>query len=300
MDHKAFLSQLPASTRNALTKRSDTPALIHLAIYWGMMLIFGLYIQKGMPFWWALLIPMGILMAFNFTILHETIHATPFKTDLLNKTVGRITSFIMVIPMTWFRYFHLAHHRFTNDPENDPELNTPKPETTRQYIWHISGLPIWRGNIGKLIKNATRDNHDPYIPVKAKAKIRLEARIMLVLYVGVISFIMAGYTWVLWCWILPAIIGQPFLRLYLLAEHGRCPMVTNMFENTRTTFTNRIVRFLAWNMPYHIEHHVYPTVPFHKLPMLHEIAKQHLECTSDGYIAFNKAYLGSIRGPESD
>jgi fatty acid desaturase len=247
-----------------------------------------------------MLIPQGILMAFNFTMLHETIHATPFKTEALNKTVGRITSFIMVIPMIWFRYFHLAHHRFTNDPENDPELNTPKPETIRQYIWHISGLPIWRSNIGKLIKNATRNNHDPYVPAKAKVRIRLEARIMLALYVGVIGFIMAGYTWVLWCWALPAIMGQPFLRLYLLAEHGRCPMVANMFENTRTTFTNRIVRFLAWNMPYHIEHHVYPTVPFHKLPMLHEITQKHLKCTSDGYIAFNKAYLGSISDPESD
>ncbi|MBL4751003.1 MAG: fatty acid desaturase [Amylibacter sp.] len=249
MDHKAFLGQLSPSMRNTLTERSDTPALVHLALYWGMMLIFGLYIHNGLPFWGAVLIPQGILVAFNFTILHETIHATPFKTDLLNKIVGRITSFIMVIPMTWFRYFHLAHHRFTNDPENDPELNTPKPETTQEYIWHISGLPIWRGNIGKLIKNATRDNHDPYIPAKAKAKIRLEARIMLLLYVGVIGFIMAGYTWVLWCWILPAMIGQPFLRLYLLAEHGRCPMVTNMFENTRTTFTNRIVRFLAGTCP---------------------------------------------------
>lgn len=298
MDHKAFLGQLSPSMRNTLTERSDTPALVHLALYWGMMLIFGLYIHNGLPFWGAVLIPQGILVAFNFTILHETIHATPFKTDLLNKIVGRITSFIMVIPMTWFRYFHLAHHRFTNDPENDPELNTPKPETTQEYIWHISGLPIWRGNIGKLIKNATRDNHDPYIP--AKAKIRLEARIMLLLYVGVIGFIMAGYTWVLWCWILPAMIGQPFLRLYLLAEHGRCPMVTNMFENTRTTFTNRIVRFLAWNMPYHTEHHIYPMVPFHQLPMLHKIAKEHLECTSDGYIAFNNAYIGSILDPASD
>lgn len=127
MDHKAFLSGLPASTRNALTERSDAPALIHLAIYWGLILIFGLYIHKGLPFWPLLLIPM-------------------------------------VIPMTWFRYFHLAHHRFTNDPENDPELNTAKPETAGQYLWHISGIPIWRGNIGKLFKNATRDNHDPYAP----------------------------------------------------------------------------------------------------------------------------------------
>ena len=295
MDHKAFLSQLDTQTRNSLTERKNAPALIHLATYWGIMLIIGWYIYTGMPFWWICLIPQGILMAFNFTILHETVHSTPFKTELLNKAVGRITSFFMVIPMSWFRYFHLAHHRFTNDPEGDPELNTPKPETITLYIQHLSGLPTWRGNIGKLIKNATHANNDPYVPMKGKAKIRLEARIMLALYAVVLAFILAGHTWIFWCLILPAIIGQPFLRLYLLAEHGRCPMIANMFENTRTTFTNRIIRFLAWNMPYHIEHHVYPMVPFHKLPALHIIIADKLKCTSDGYIAFNKEYLHGIK-----
>jgi len=71
-------------------------------------------------------------------------------------------------------------------------------------------------------------------------------------------------------------------------------MVANMFENTRTTFTNRLIRFVAWNMPYHIEHHVYPMVPFHKLPMLHLIAQKHLLVTSNGYMAFNRAYWDSL------
>lgn len=295
MDHKTFLGQLDAPTRSFLTERKNTPALIHLAIYWGLMLALGLYIYMGLPFWWICLLPQGILMAFNFTILHETVHSTPFKTELLNQIVGRITSFLMVIPMNWFRYFHLAHHRFTNNPENDPELNTAKPETLAQYIRHISGLPTWRGNIGKLIKNATRDNNDPYVPMNGKHKIKLEARIMLAAYAGVFMILIAGHTWIFWCLILPAVIGQPFLRLYLLAEHSRCPMVADMFENTRTTFTNRIIRFLAWNMPYHIEHHAYPVVPFHKLPALHVIIAENLKCTSDGYIAFHKEYLSEIK-----
>ena len=63
-----------------------------------------------------------------------------------------------------------------------------------------------------------------------------------------------------------SLLGQPFLRAYLLAEHARCPHVANMLENTRTTFTTALVRLIAWNMPFHAEHHAYPAVPFHKLP----------------------------------
>lgn len=73
-----------------------------------------------------------------------------------------------------------------------------------------------------------------------------------------------------------------------MAEHGRCPPVANMLENSRTTYTNRIVRFLAWNMPYHAEHHAYPMVPFHKLPAFHQVAAPYIANTSDGYTGFHR------------
>ena len=295
MNHKTFLSQLNTDQRASLTERRDAPALIHLGLYWTVMVVFGGYIASGLPLWWALILPLGIMIVFQFTLLHETVHSTPFKTESLNKITGRISSMIIILPMDWFRYFHLAHHRHTNDPENDPELKSDKPETLKQYLWHISGLPIWYGNIKKLIKNATRTNNDPYVPAKGKAKIKHEVRVMLAFYVGILIALLWGQSWIFWCWIMPSLLGQPFLRLYLLAEHGRCPAVANMFENTRTTFTNRIVRFLAWNMPYHIEHHTYPSVPFHKLPELHNLIRDELKVTSDGYVAFHKEYLEDMQ-----
>jgi fatty acid desaturase len=99
----------------------------------------------------------------------------------------------------------------------------------------------------------------------------------------------------LWVWIVPALIGQPFLRLYLLAEHGRCPFVANMLENTRTTATTWVVRKLAWNMPYHAEHHSYPAVPFHKLPEFHAIVEAHLKETENGYVRFNAKYVAALK-----
>jgi fatty acid desaturase len=53
----------------------------------------------------------------------------------------------------------------------------------------------------------------------------------------------------LWVWLVPVLLGQPVLRLYLLAEHGDCPEVANMFENTRTTFTTRAMRFWPGTCP---------------------------------------------------
>ena len=297
MDHKAFLSSLSPEQRATLTRRRNFPALWHLSLHWGLIIIFGCYIGFKLPYWGIMLIPQGIFLAFCFNLLHETVHETPFNSNWLNTFTGCICSCLVILPRNWFRYFHLAHHKYTHQTGKDPELIAPKPETIGQYLRYASGLPTLFGNVKKIINNAFVENNDPYVPARGKANIRKEALWMLGWYALLIcACFLLGQRWIFWCWFLPFLLGQPFLRLYLLAEHGRCPMVADMFENTRTTFTNRIVRFLAWNMPYHIEHHVYPSVPFHQLPMLHVLVAENLKNTSDGYIEFHQEYLDTL-GP---
>ena len=118
---------------------------------------------------------------------------------------------------------------------------------------------------------------------------------MLIAYGGLGLLMPNGFAWLFWCWLVPILLGQPFLRLYLLAEHGRCPPVADMFENTRTTYTGAVVRFLAWNMPYHAEHHTYPAVPFWKLPHLNSLIREHLKSTSPGYVAFHRDYTRTLK-----
>jgi fatty acid desaturase len=123
-----------------------------------------------------------------------------------------------------------------------------------------------------------------------------EARAYLLGYAALAALSLVARTEILlWLWLLPLLVGGPFLRAYLLAEHARCPHVANMLENTRTTFTNRLVRFLAWNMPYHAEHHAYPAAPFHQLPALHRLIRDHLRATERGYLRFNRKYLAATR-----
>ena len=105
----------------------------------------------------------------------------------------------------------------------------------------------------------------------------------------------AGSAVLVFVWLLPLLLGQPFLRLYLLAEHGGCPFVPNMLENSRTTQTTWLVRKLAWNMPFHAEHHSFPGVPFHRLPQLHALIKEHLKVTEDGYFRFHRQFTKGFR-----
>ena len=38
---------------------------------------------------------------------------------------------------------------------------------------------------------------------------------------------------------------------------------------------NIVNRFLYWNMNYHIEHHIFPTVPYYNLPALRRYLEEH-------------------------
>jgi len=223
------------------------------------------------------------------------VHRTAFETQWINDVVARVCSLALALPADWFRYFHFAHHRFTQDPENDPELAFPKPETLRQYLVHVSGIPLWWGHLKTLYANAVGGSQESYVPPKGRPKVRAEARATIAFYAVVLLFaVYFRLSVLLYVWIIPALLGQPFLRLYLLAEHGRCPFVANMLENTRTTLTNWVVRKLAWNMPFHAEHHAYPGVPFHQLPQFHALIERHLKVVEPGYVSFHEKYVETL------
>jgi fatty acid desaturase len=290
MDHKAFLGSLPPTLREAMVERSDGPGLRHLALHLGAILTTGALIAAGVPGWWLLLPVQGVLIVFLFTLEHEATHRTPFRTPWLNDWAGRVAGVLLLLPFEWFRSFHLAHHRWTNIDGKDPELAGPPLVTRRDWLWHVSGVPYWLSEARLLWALVWGRVAGGYVADGAKARVVREARCMAAVYAAAALTLLWSPV-LLWVWIVPVLLGQPALRLYLLAEHGDCPRVANMFQNTRTTFTNRLVRFLAWNMPYHVEHHVWPSVPFHRLPEVHGLMQESLQVTADGYAAFTKSYL---------
>ncbi|WP_245428319.1 fatty acid desaturase family protein [Kumtagia ephedrae] len=296
IDHRAVIAQLSPEQRRLITAKADRPGLFRLAVHGGLIVLLAIPIILEIPFWPLLMLPQGVLVVFLFTLLHETIHDTAFETPWLNRAAAFTSGFMILLPPDWFRYFHFAHHRHTHDPDNDPELMTPKPETLGQYLLYLSGIPYWIAMVRVVFANAAGKNRDSFVPEKGRPKIRWEARVFLALYAVLLaSSLVAGSSILLWVWIVPALVGQPFLRAYLLAEHTRCPHVANMLENTRTIFTTGLVRFFAWNMPYHAEHHSYPTVPFHQLPRFHRIAAEHLRSTEKGYVRFHRKLAADLK-----
>lgn len=296
LEDKDVIRDLGSELRLKLNQRSNFPALRDLVLHFGCLLIMAVLINLQVPLWPLLMLIYGIVLVFLFTLFHETVHETAFASKILNTWVNRFCGFILFIPPLWFKFFHLAHHRHTQDPLMDPELATNKPGNLPQYFVHVSGLPAHWSNLRTLLDNALASKQYIYVPRSASNNIQFESRMMLTLYFFVFCFLIyVDPLLPLTLWLVPLLLGQPFLRLYLLAEHTECAAVSSMLRNTRTTLTTSLLRRLAWNMPYHAEHHLMPTVPYHRLAELHLAIKSHLAILDAGYIPFHQRLLRKLK-----
>ena len=270
----------------ALAGRSNAKGLVRLALHVAAIAASGLVYAAALETAWMLPAAWayGTCLAFLFAPLHETIHYTAFRSRRLNRVVSVACGWILVLPPRFFRAFHLEHHRYTQDPERDPELAGAPLRTWRQYLWRVSGAQYWARQLRVVARFAAGRVTEPYIAPAERARVVREARAFLASYAvaGALSAA-AGTAALLWFWIVPLLLGQPMLRLYLLAEHTGCPTTPNMLENSRTVHTSPLIRFLAWNMPYHAEHHAYASIPFHALPRAHAALAPFIRNQPRGY-----------------
>jgi fatty acid desaturase len=183
MDHRAFVQTLPEDVKLSLTAHRDSPALLRLLFHFGSIIGMATWVALGLPLWWAVIIPLGIMLAFLFMIEHEATHKTVVTNQAINDYIGRLCGLAILLPFEWFRWFHMAHHRHTNDADHDPEIASGKrPDTKRAWAMHISGLPYWLAEARVLLRLARGNASDSFMPTNAKSRAISEARIKLALY----------------------------------------------------------------------------------------------------------------------
>jgi fatty acid desaturase len=292
---------LDRETLRDLSRRSDALGLRQLLVH---ALVLGatsvlVFISRGRLWLLPAMLVHGIALDFLFCALHESVHRSAFASRRLNDAVAWIAGALLLLPPEFFRAFHFAHHRFTQDPARDPELARAPPSTLKGYLWHISGIPNWTKRLTVTLRHAATGRvREPFVAEGKRSAIVREARILWAVNAAILTIsILFRSDAALIYWIVPAMLGQPFLRMYLLAEHGGCVTNDDPYANTRTTYTNRWARMLTWQMPFHVEHHAYPAVPFHALHRVNERIRSRIEVSAPGYWAVQRGLIRRMHSP---
>ena len=265
-----------------LTRRKDGPAIRDTFI-WGLgFLVFGGLAIHFYPGWLSVpfFMAYGVLYGSSTdSRWHECGHGTAFKTFWMNDIIYQIACFMIMREPTVWRWSHTRHHTDTLIVGRDPEIGMMRPPRVLRVIGVFFAIPQTRKSIEKIVLHATGKltaDEATFIPTTETYKVVLVARIWLVIHAAVIALALYLGSWlpVLLIGPLPAMYGAWEAVLTGLTQHaGMAEDVLDHRLNCRTVYMNPVSRFLYWNMNYHVEHHMFPMVPYHALPLLHEALK---------------------------
>jgi fatty acid desaturase len=289
-----YHSEVPRKVIKELMQRSDGPAIRDSIILYGTMIALAAAGIVLWPSWWS--VPFFLAYAVLYgsasdSRWHECGHGTAFKTGWMNDVVYHIASFMVVRnPYVW-RWSHARHHTDTYIVGRDPEIAIMRPSQLLKFAGLYFGLPgvllDWVKMLRYAFTGKVGAEEATFIPATEHSKVIFVARIWTVIYAA--TFVLAYYLGS----ILPfLVIGLP--RLYggwqhvmvgLLQHGGLADNVNDHRLNSRTVIMGPVNRFIYWNMNYHLEHHMFPMVPYHALPRLHDLIKDDLPAPTMGIIA---------------
>lgn len=240
-------------------------AAIAVSVYFG-----GIWLYLA-----AVALIAGRMHAFG-VLMHEAAHFRFLKNR-------RAAEWIMDVFAAWpimatvdgYRQNHLAHHQHTNtekDPDWIAKLGTATftfPQKVRFMVLNLLGYLVAVSSIRDIrhLRARITKNLKPTLGYKL-ARVGFYLAVLAV--VGMLG-IWKGFVlyWVV-----------PFLTLFFLfvyvrsvAEHFGSMNYDDELGSTRTVFPYFWERwfFAPHNIHYHLEHHLFPGVPFYNLPKLHAL-----------------------------
>ena len=276
-----YQTPVPRAELRKLLERRDGPALRDTLLWFAILGTTGTATGWLWPSAWAAL-PYLIYCVYYATASdsrwHEAGHGTAFKTDWLNNALYELASFMVMRESTVWRWSHTRHHSDTIIVGRDPEIQVPRPVRLRPLVASLFALNIYPGYLASVCRHAAgrmTDAERTFIPASEFPKIFLRARVILALYAATLAWALAAQSWLpVFLIVLPHLFGTWVMIVHNTPQHaGLAENVLDHRLNCRTVHMNPVSRFIYWNMNYHLEHHMFPLVPYHNLPRLHALVR---------------------------
>ena len=300
-----------------LMRRSDFPALWHLFLWLGLVAGLGTAMYFLWPSWWmapVFFVYSTLLVGSSDPRWHECGHGTAFKTNWLNNVVYQFACFNLLREPAVWRWSHTRHHTDSIVVGRDPEIITPRPPDFPTLVLVLvalnlhqfklkGGVHTFRHVFTHALGIKTFPESD-FVPESEWPKVFWTARVWLVLWAAVVAIAIVTESILPFFYVgLPWFFGHWLALAFGVTQHlGLADDVLDHRLNTRTIYMNPVLRFLYLNMNYHVEHHIFPMVPYHALPKLHEEIKSQLpEPAPSAWAAYKEfvpVLIRQLRDPE--
>ncbi len=291
---------VPRAHLDALRARRDSPGLVFLAGHCATLGLTGALLWAALGTGWVVpaTVLHGVVIVHLFAPFHECAHRTAFRSGWLNRAAGWLTGAAILLTPTHFRYEHLAHHAHTQIAGRDPEM-IPMAERLGGYLFYATAIPYFQGLFRSLLRHPFgrfSEEARAFVPARELDRVRRETWILWGVYAALAAASLWLQSWALLVyWLLPRFAGEPVMRLIRMTEHAACTRDRDVLRNTRTVLTLAPVRWLAWNMAYHAEHHAAAAIPFFALPALHRAMGARFAEVRKGYFRTQAHLIANAR-----
>ena len=244
-----------------VTPRISWPTV---GLFAGGLAVWALAIVGAESGWWGLTVTIPVQMFASFmlfTVLHDGVHGTFLNAHpRLNEVLTNVAA-VFVSPLlssAGYRLSHFEHHKFTNDPEKDPDFGIlAKSAWIRPFYWMTADLV----HIPQMIRDWG------HIPAKTRRDMSIMMAISIAFYAS--SWIL-GFGWEATIyWLVPTRLNFTWLAFaFGYLPHGPQRHVRQSHNPFAATNVRKggepLMRFLFLYQNYHAIHHLFPGVPFYR------------------------------------
>ena len=273
-----------------LRRKSDVRALASFVFTWGLIAgAFAMAIIWTNPL--TILAGIGIVGGRQMdlgVINHDCAHHAFFKSPKVDEFVGHyLVGAPMNISLPAYRAYHLKHHKYAGTP-NDPDIvflndyPISKESMRRKFMRDFTGRTGVRDTLRK-IRNFKLQRNWPWLTFH-------------ILLLGTLTAVGAPWAYLMW-WAAELFVYPAIVRLRQIGEHGTAKDRTQLDPrlNTGTTVAPLWQRVLIApnDVNYHLEHHMFASIPPYNLPKLHRLLAS--RGYYDGFECISKDYFDVIR-----
>ncbi|HSA89189.1 MAG TPA: fatty acid desaturase family protein [Burkholderiales bacterium] len=284
-----FRRALPREVVQRLTRRSPwraTLAILHDVVVLAAAIAAGLYFWPNPLVLLACVLIIGTRQHALFVIAHDAAHYLLYEKRWLNDLAGRVCATLQGLSMRTYRVIHRLHHNnLYGELDPDTALHGGYPRgkwyLIRKLLKDLSGLTAWK-TYAYFLGGAPALNTKTNIALRplddTSEKLSREARQDRNAVIGFHVLLLLVFAWsgyllqYLVLWVLPLVtVVQAILRLRAIAEHGATTDFSSPLTAARTNVAPAWLEWLIFphHVNYHIEHHLYASVPHYNLPALH-------------------------------
>jgi fatty acid desaturase len=217
---------------------------------------------------------------------HEAVHGVLSRNKLLNKAFGIACALPVLQNYSAYKVLHLRHHKHLGH-EGDPDHY----DNYTNWTWLVFSMHWLRLIIGYPI-------YIVMIPILGFRQGTPADRRWIVtevlLLLGLMAIAVNVFSWhtLLHAWLIPMLIINTFVNIRGMSQHTFLEEPDDPVRGTRSILTNPITEFFMCNENYHLEHHLFPRVPWYNLRRLHVAINDQL---IDREAPFVRSYFEFVR-----